>query len=226
MLQKRDYYKVLLVSATGKGKTYSFKDMDPEKTGFINVENKPLPFKNNFKYHAKPKKYSGVRKALEDYATNPDIEVIVIDSMSAVFEMLIKEMRDNYSGWDIWNNYNKLIGEFLDSIKNVEKEVFITAHYEILNTEGEPEKRVKVKGKEWEGVIEREFTMVLYADVKFTRGEPEYLFRLAQEGTSAKCPPEIFGGGVYSVPNNSKSVFEKIKEFVGEKKVAVKEAAQ
>jgi hypothetical protein len=222
---KRDFYKILLVSQTGKGKTYSFRNMDPNTTGFINVENKPLPYKNNYKYHAKPKKFSGVRKALEDYSNNPDIDVIVIDSLSAVFELLIKEMRDNYSGWDVWNNYNKIIGEFLESVKNVEKEVFITAHYEILNTEGEAEKRVKVKGKEWEGVIEKEFTMVFYTDSKFTRGEPEYMFRLAQEGTSAKCPPEIFGNGVYTIPNDSKMVLDKIKEFVGEKKIEVKEKA-
>lgn len=222
---KRDYYKVVLVSQSGAGKTYSFKNMDSEKTGFINSENKPLPFSNRFKYHARPKKFSGVRKALEDFANNPEIEVIVIDSMSSVFDMLIKEMRDNYTGWDIWNNYNKLIGEFIESIKNVEKEVFATAHYEILNLEGAPEKRIKTKGKEWEGVIEKEFTMVLYPDVKFTRGVPEYSFRLAQEGTSAKCPPEIFGEGIYSVSNDSKMVLDKIQEFVGEKKkVTVKEA--
>jgi hypothetical protein len=225
MTTNRDYYKVLLVSQSGKGKTYSFRNMNQDTTGFINVENKPLPFKNNFKYHARPKKYAGVLKALEDYASNPDIEVIVIDSLSAVFEILIKEMRDNYSGWDVWGNYNKLIGEFLERIKNVQKEIFLTAHYEILNSEGEPEKRVKVKGKEHEGTIEKEFTMVLYADSKFTRGVPEYNFRLAQEGTSAKCPPEIFGPDIYSVPNDSKMVFDKIKEFTREeKRIAVKEA--
>ncbi len=212
---RRDYYKVLLVSQTGKGKTYSFRNMDPKTTGFINVENKPLPYKNNLMYHARPKKFSGVKKALEDYAANPDIDVIVIDSLSAIFEILIKEMRDNYKGFDIWTNYNKLIGELLDQIKNIEKEVFITAHYEILNTEGESEKRVKVKGKEWEGTIEKEFTMVLYADAKFTRGIPEYLFRLAQEGTSAKCPPEIFGSEVLHIENDSKMVLDKIKEFTG-----------
>ena len=47
----RDYYKVLLVSQSGKGKTYSAKNLNPETTGFINVENKPLSFKNSFKYH-------------------------------------------------------------------------------------------------------------------------------------------------------------------------------
>ena len=46
----RDYYKVLLVSLSGKGKTYSSRNLNPETTGFINMENKPLPFKNTFKH--------------------------------------------------------------------------------------------------------------------------------------------------------------------------------
>ena len=42
----RDYYKVLLVGQSGRGKTFSFRNMNPDTTGFINVEDKPLPFKN------------------------------------------------------------------------------------------------------------------------------------------------------------------------------------
>lgn len=42
--------------------------------------------------------------------------------------------------------YNEEIGKFNMLVKRINKEVFVTAHYEILNVEGEPEKRVKVKG--------------------------------------------------------------------------------
>lgn len=141
-----DFPKILYVGASGKGKTYSFRNMDENTTGFINVELKPLPFKKSFKYHAKPKQFAGVIKALEDYAANPEIDVIVIDSLSAVFEILLKEARDTYANFEIWNFYNKKIGELLNKIKLVEKEVFVTAHYEILTNEDDAEKRVKVKG--------------------------------------------------------------------------------
>src|SRR5260221_6289309 len=131
----RDYYKILLVGQTGKGKTYSFKNMDRLRTGYINPEDKPLMFEEPFKYHAKPRKFAGFIKALQDYGNNPEIDVVVIDSLSSVFEMLVAEMRANFSGFDIWNNYNKQITEMFAIIKRMEKEVFITAHYETLNIE-------------------------------------------------------------------------------------------
>lgn len=208
-----DFPKILYVGASGKGKTYSFRNMNENTTGFINVELKPLPFKKDFKYHAKPKKFEGVLKALDDYAKNPEIECIVIDSLSAAFEVLLKEARDIYTNWDVWNYYNKKIGELLNKIKTIEKEVFVTAHYEIIDIEGETEKRVKVKGKEFEAMIEKEFTFVLYSQDKFKGDKAEYFFRLAGEGLSAKCPPDVFGHDVIKVDNDSQVVLEKIRAF-------------
>lgn len=68
--------------------------------------------------------------------------------------------------------------------------------------------------KEWEGVIEKEFTMVLYADSKFNqKGLPEYYFNTVQENTSAKCPPDIFGADVIKVDNDANYILKKIFEF-------------
>lgn len=209
----RDYHKICLVSSPGKGKTYSFRNMSETTTGFINAENKPLSIDNTFKYYAKPKKFAGAMKAIEDYAKNPEINCIVIDSMSEVFNMLLEEMRANFRGFDVWDNYNRGITKLMNLIKSVEKEMFLTAHYEFINVEGEPEKRIKTKGKEWEGMIEKEFTIVLYADSKFENEKPKYFFKLAAEGTSAKCPPKIFGEEVYKIPNDSQVVLEKVIEF-------------
>ena len=210
---QRDYYKVLVLGQSGKGKTFAFRNLDQEKTGFINVENKPLPFKANFKYHARPKKFAGAKQALEDYIKNPEINVIVVDSISAIFEILVEEMRNLYSGFDIWNNYNKRVGEFLKMVKDADKEVFITGHYEIINIEGEPEKRAKVKGREWESVVEKEFTIVLYAEDKWQGDKVEYSYRLAGEGMSAKCPPDMFEGNPVRIPNDAKKVFEAILNY-------------
>lgn len=221
----RDYYKILIVGPSGKGKTTSAEKMDKKTTGFINIENKPTGFDEPFKYHARPKKFAGAMKAIDDYTANPEITAIFIDSFSALLDILVKEMRDNFSGYDIWGNYNKQIGEFMNKIKGIEKEVFITAHYEILNLEGSFEKRVKVKGKEWEGVLEKEFSMVLYAQDKWKDNKPEYFFMLAGEGTSAKCPTgirKLFGEDVYQIPNDCRMILDKVVEFA-EKAAVVKE---
>lgn len=210
----RDYYKVLIISGSGKGKTYSFRNLNPDTTGFINVENKPLPFKNNFKYHTRCSSINDTNKVLKEYAENKDINLIVIDSLSAYMDMLLAVSRKTKKGYEIWNYYNESIGKFLNYIKTIQKEVFITGHYEWVQDEnGAKDRRAKVKGKEWEGVIEKEFTIVLYVDSSFDGKRPKYYFNTVMEDSSAKCPPGIFGEEIYEIPNDSKLVFDKIKEF-------------
>jgi hypothetical protein len=133
------------------GKTYSFRNLNETTTGFINVEDQGLPFKKKFKYHAKPVNAPSAIKALEDYANNPEIELIVFDSFSAYVDLLLSLSRKDKKNFDVWNMYNDEIGKFFTLLKRIKKEVIITAHYEILNIEGDQTKRVKVKGKEWEG---------------------------------------------------------------------------
>ena len=213
--QVRDYYKVLLISQSGKGKTYSFRNMNPETFGFVNVENKPLPFKNSFKNHERPEDYVAAYNALVKFAKDPKIEAIGFDSFSAWTDMLLATARANYKGFDIWNFYNGEIARFLTTLKKIQKEVYLTGHYEIIGMEGNMEKRLKVKGKEWEGVCEKEFSLVLFGDNKFEdNGKPDYFFRLVEENTSAKCPPGILGEDVHKIPNDIKSLHEAILEFV------------
>lgn len=211
---QREYYKILVVGAAGTGKTYGSKDLDASCTGFINIENKPLPYKNAYKYHARPQNSASVFAALKAYNENPDITLIVIDSFSAFVEMLLREYRATKKGFDVWNAYNDDIGRFLDEVKKVKKEVIVTAHYETLNLEGDQEKRVKVKGKEWEGLIEKEFTIVLYSEKKFIDKKPTYGLVLVGEGISAKCPPDIFGENVHKITNNYKDLHKAIVNFV------------
>jgi hypothetical protein len=209
-----DYYKVLLVGMSGKGKTYTFRDLDPNTTGFINVENKPLPFKNNFKHYVKAPNYPDAYKAIIEFGKNPEITCIVLDSFSAYMDNVLFEARKTKKNFEIWSMYNEEIGKLTDLLKRVPKHAFIAAHYEILGIEGNMEKRVKVKAKEWEGQVEKEFTVVLYSDSKIdpkTR-KPEYFYHLFLENASAKCPPDIFGD-VLEIPNNAQFMLDKINEF-------------
>jgi len=212
----RDFYKVLLVGRSGMGKTYSFRNMNPDNTGFINIENKPLPYKNTYKYHARPTTLNEIKSVIAEYAANPEITTIVFDSFSAYVDILLSESRATKKGFDIWSFYAEEIGKLLNVIKKIDKEVFMTAHYEWLQgEEGVKEKRIKVKGKEWEGLIEKEFTIVLYADNKVDdKGKPQYYFNLFQENSSTKCPPDIFGADIITIPNDTNYVLNKILEFV------------
>jgi hypothetical protein len=211
----RDFYKVFLVGSSGDGKTYSFRNMNPDTTGFVNVENKPLSFKNNFKFHTRCNNSSDVLSAIAEYAKNDQINCIVVDSFSAYIELVLSEARRTKKGFDIWNAYNEAISMFNTYVKKVPKEMFVTGHYEILGIEGAQEKRIKCKGKEWEGLVEKEYTVVLYTNKIFDeRGKPSYSFLTVGEGMSAKCPPAIFGEDVMKIDNDSNFVLDKILELV------------
>ena len=210
----RDFYKVLIISQSGKGKTFSARNLDKNTTGFINVENKPLPFRGQFKYHTKCNNYSEAYSALIEYAKNPEIKVIFFDSFSAYVDLLLLECRKTKKGFDIWNLYNEKIGDMINLIKKCPKQFIITAHYEILNVEGDPEKRAKVKGKEWEGILEKEFTIVLYADRKLNdKQRVEAWLDLNLPGSSSKCPPEIFGEEVNRISNDYQLLIDNINKF-------------
>lgn len=208
----RDFYKILLVSQSGKGKTYSSRNMDRNTTGFINVENKPLPYKGGYKYHTRCTTYTEAYNALIEYAKNPEINQIFFDSFSAYVDLLLLECRKTKKGFDVWNLYAEEIGKLLNLIKRIPKEVYVTAHYEVLSPEGTQERRVKVKGKEWEGLIEKEFTVVLYADKKINdKKEVEAWFDTVLEGSSAKCPPDLLSG--YRVENDCDLIQKAITEY-------------
>ena len=211
----RDFYKVAIVSQSGKGKTYAARNMNPLTTGFINVENKPLPFKNTFKHHKRCTSYQEAIDTLIEYAKNDEVKQIVFDSFSAYVDLLLLECRKSKKGFDIWNMYNEEIGKLLNLIKRIPKEIYMIAHYEILGVETALEKRIKVKGKEWEGLIEKEFSVVLFADRKVNEQKKvEAWFDLNLENTSSKCPPEIFGEDVTRIPNDYNFIQQKIEEFV------------
>lgn len=210
---KRDFYKLFLVSQSGKGKTFSARNLDRKSTGFINVENKPLPFKGAFENHVRCNSYSEAYQALIDFAKDPNIECIFFDSFSAYVDLLLLECRKTKKGFDIWNMYNEEIGKLFNLIKRIPKEVYVTGHYEVLTPEGSAEKRIKVKGKEWEGIIEKEFTIVLYADRKLNdKKETEAWFDLALEGSSSKCPPDMFEGN--KIPNDCEYIQKHILEYI------------
>lgn len=208
-------YQALIVGSSGRGKTYAARNLSRETTGFMNVEQKPLPFPRPFNHMKMPSTLAEFKAGMVEFKNNTEITHIFLDSFSAVLDMLLAEARNTKRGFDIWNLYNEEIGKILNFIKNIGKDIIVTAHYEILGIEGAQEKRVKCKGKEWESLIEKEFTIVLYADLKVNdAGTPEYFFNLFQEGTSAKCPPNLLTEeGIYRIPNDYQIIFDKIDEF-------------
>jgi hypothetical protein len=211
-------YQFAIVGMSGKGKTMSFRNMDPITTGFINIENKPLPFANKFKYYSTPKDWQETYQTLIEFAKNPEITQVVLDSFSAYVDSLLRTAREIKKGFDVWNLYNEEIGKLMYIIKRYPKDILMSAHYEWVETEeGAVEKRIAVKGKEWKGMIESNFTIVHYADMKVTADKKrEYFITLNSDGkSSAKTPPMFLTNEMeQDIPNDANAFLERVREIL------------
>jgi hypothetical protein len=212
-------YQIMIVGSSGRGKTYSFMNMNSKTCGFINMESKPLPFINKFEHFYSPNNWQDAYSKLIEYAKNDKITEVVFDSFSSYMESVLKTARDTKKGFDIWNLYNEEIGKLMFIIKKYPKDIFLTSHYEWVETdEGAVEKRIAVKGKEWKGLIEKEFTIILYADVKVQDKKREYYLKLNTDGKdSAKIPPIFVVDDQNIIPNDSNMFLQHVREVLNNK---------
>jgi len=206
----------------GKGKTMSFRNMNPKTTGYINMEGKPLPFVNQFEHYSMPSTWQEAYQKLIEYAKNDAITEVVFDSFSSYLDSLVKYARETKKGFDTWNLYNEEVGKLLFVINKYPKDIFVTAHYEwVESEEGAVEKRVAVKGKEWKGMIEKTFTIVHFADVKFDdKNKRHYYLQLNTDGkSSAKTPPMFLMNEDENEVENDYSLFlKRVRDKLNNKK--------
>jgi hypothetical protein len=218
---KRSFYgKLAIVGPTGAGKSYLSKTADRETTGYINMERKPLPFKEGgpFKHMGMPKNWASFKANLEKYGSDPEIKQIIIDSQTMAFNTLNKEMAQNFTGFDVYKNYNRQVYEYIEILKNIEKDIIVYSHDEWLKVEGEGKKRMmSVHGKEFEGKIEQHFTIVLYTGTRMKDGKPQYFLKTFEQDTSTKVPEGMFpdknGNNHLEIPNDGKYIFDCIESY-------------
>lgn len=207
---------ILVVGASGRGKSTAIRNLDPETTVILNTEDKPLPFKGASKFTKQmvitdPLQLTTTFKLIKD---KNEVEVVVLDSFSAWSDAMYQHARKTEKGWDVPNLYNTKTKELFDAAKSMNKFVFFLGHPEITNiADGSTVKSMKVKGKEWEGVTEKEATIVLYADMEADgAGQNRYFFRTQSDGiTNAKSPMEMFDS--YEIDNDFALVVQKVKEY-------------
>lgn len=219
-MTNKQSYQFALVGTPGKGKTMSFRNMNPETTGFINAENKPLPFINKFKHYSAPNSWQEIYQKLIEYAKNDAIKCVVLDSLSAYMDSLLKTAYDTKRGFDIWNFFNEEVGKLMYVIKNFPKYLVVTAHYEWVETEnGAREKRIMVPGGKWKGMIEKDFTIVTFTDLTMVDNKRNYIIQLNSNGeTSAKTPPMFLDDpedmGVEQIPNDFQIFIDRVEKVL------------
>ena len=217
MTEIKEPYKIAIAGSAGKGKTMSFRNMNPETCAFINMEGKPLPFINNFKHYYVPDTWQEAYQILINLYKNESITEVVFDSFSAYADSLLKTARETKKNFDIWNLYNEEIAKLLYLIKKYNKEIIISGHINnVESVNGVEERRLAIKGKEHNVTgIEHAFSLVVFSDVfrDPLTNKPSYKFIFNSDGiTTAKTPPIFLEEDEEDMENDSFKLLTRVRD--------------
>jgi len=193
-----EYASVLVVADTGSGKTSIIADYPkPERLLVLNVERKKLPTRNAKKVkNVEIKSYKALMETLQQANESDKFDAIFIDSHSAVLKLIEKYCSAQFNGFEIWKQYNDMIDDFHDKIKDNKKPLFITALPETRPSEGfeEPKMYARTKGKEHKfGGIESQFTIVVWSCNDYSEDDVKFkMTAKPNKHNTAKAPSEMF----------------------------------
>jgi GTPase SAR1 family protein len=190
------YPPVFIVGQSGAGKSSIVRNIsDPDRTVVLNTERKIMPTRNamklkNVDIDSWKKFKSTLDKAMESDA----YDRIIIDSFTSLTELIYQYCKVAYNGFTVWEMYNQAIWEFCQGIKANKKPVYILGIDAPMEKGDDGSKRfIKVKGKEWLNSVEKEFAIVLYAEVIGENSDREHrLHTTPNSSNTAKSPDGMF----------------------------------
>ena len=212
---------VLLMGASGSGKSTSLRNLPAEETAIINITNKPMPFKNDgkkvvtlkdfIKEEEKDVSYEELYRRIITTIQKTDKKIIVIDDSSYMMTFENFEKATN-KGYD---KFTTMAKNYYDLIKSAiscgdEKIVYVITHEEIddVNQLYRPKTIGKMLSNQL--VIEGLFSVVLRSLYK----NGEYIFQTQNDGTSVcKAPMDMFESK--EIPNDLYEVDKIIREYYG-----------
>jgi len=141
---------VLVVGDSGSGKSSTFRNLPADKTVIVNTERKPMPFKGFGKFkNINVNRYKDYAKLMKELKADKKYEYVIIDSLTSLLEIANKYCESIYTGFSIWSEYNSLVYNILQDMKDLPQQVFITGIPDYVEIKyGEPKAFVRTKGKE------------------------------------------------------------------------------
>ena len=190
---------ILIVAKSGRGKSTSMINLNPETTFLINIMGKALPFPKGMKYRTGKNMLISTStpvicaKLQEISNKQPEIKTVVIDDAQYLMatEFMATAMVKGYEKftkmarnfWDVLFLSTKLRGDL---------KVFMLAHEEETFT---GERKMKTLGKMLDDKITPEgmSSMVLYGEIRVKDNRNKYMFVTQSDGsTNAKTPMGMF----------------------------------
>lgn len=198
-VKKMNSVPVLLIGASGTGKSTSLRNFTKDEIAVVNVLGKPLPFKNDIKA-PKIDDYNAILKAIQGTKK----KTIVIDDAG----YLITNEFMNKSSIKGYDKYNEIANNFfnlINAIKNIDggKTVYLVMH-EDSNEDGDVKPKTIGKLLDDKVNIQGMFTVCIRS--MFENGN--YIFRLKTNGQD--CVKTPFGMFENDTMENDLKEFDKV----------------
>lgn len=222
---------VLVIAESGAGKSTAGRNLDPKETFWINVANKPLPFKGW------KKKYTPISK--EDptggnlsKANTPQAILYVLDMINEKMPHIKNVVVDDWQYMSAFEFFDKadekgfekftFIGQGLAKVAKKPVDLrddltifFLTHSEETQDAKGKRKQKAKTIGKmvDEKLTLEGLFSIVLYGKVKRDdAGELMYVFETQTDGANTcKSPMGMFKTA--DIPNDLQVVKEAIIKY-------------
>lgn len=196
---------VLVLGASGSGKSTSMRNFDEKEIGIFNVAGKPLPFRKKL-----PKLDNSSYAAIIKGLTSPKLKVYVIDDSQYLmaFESFDHAKEVGYGKFtNMALNFRNLI-DFI--VRKVPDDVIVyMLHHTELTDDGKIKAKTLGKMLDNQLTVEGLFSIVLLCQVE---GSEHYFITNSDGSNPAKSPMDMFE---LKIDNDLKYVDTTIREYYG-----------
>lgn len=194
---------VLILGESGTGKSASMRNFDPSEIKVINVEGKPLPFKNKFESYSSDN-YLKILKEMQ--ATNKPV-IVVDDAQYLMANEFMRRATER--GYDKFTEIAQNFWNLINKVKELPKDqiVYFLAH---IDRDQNGNEKIKTIGKllDEKITVEGMFTIVLKTNVT----DGVYTFLTQNNGhDTVKSPIGMFPS--VAIDNDLKYVDDKIRNY-------------
>jgi hypothetical protein len=190
---------VLLIGASGSGKSTSLRNFTREEVAVVNVLGKPLPFKSDIKA-PKCDDYATILKAI----ANTKKKTIVIDDANYLITNEFMN-KSSVKGFDKYNEMGNNFFNLINGIKNIKggKTVYLIMHED---TDDNGNVKPKTIGKLLDDKVNIQGMFTICIRSMFDNGN--YIFRLRTNGQD--CVKTPFGMFENETMENDLKAFDKV----------------
>ena len=213
---------LLLVGGTGTGKTTSLRNLNKDRTAYIDFDRKAIKaFKDmdKFREWVKIDFVDHLIPGLTGLEADSDCDTIVIDTLSFALDMFVAQHIDTAADTRAaWGDYKRFYKDMINHVKTSKKSFIFMTHPKTVYNEQEMESKTYAYAQgSIAGKMEGDFAVVIYTRKYLNQdGLPSFGFsvNLTKETlhTSVKTPFGMFGEPTLD-DNDIMEVFKAIEEY-------------